>query len=111
MQQGVGRTLQGSAKRRYPDLANFITALAYHFCLDFPAAFTQPGAHLLAEHCKYLVELHDSLDEGDRLAGARGTEDDVGGAVLHRVVGDDPAYGRGLLGVGPDFLWKEIQNI
>ena len=29
----------------------FFTALAYHFCLALPAAFTQPGYHLLAEPC------------------------------------------------------------
>ena len=41
------KTLQGSAKRRAPGLVNFVTA--YHFCLNLPAAFTQPGNHLLAE--------------------------------------------------------------
>ena len=30
---------------------NFVTALAYHFCLALPAAFTQPGNYLLAEPC------------------------------------------------------------
>ena len=29
---------------------NFIGAVAYHFCLALPAAFTQPGSRLLAEH-------------------------------------------------------------
>ena len=41
-------TMQGLANRRSPDLVNFVTALAYHFCLALPAAFTQPGDHLLA---------------------------------------------------------------
>ena len=27
----------------------FIPSLAYHFCLSLPAAFTQPGARLLAK--------------------------------------------------------------
>ena len=27
-----------------PGLVNFITAIAYHFCLNLPAAFAQPGA-------------------------------------------------------------------
>ena len=33
-------------------LVNFITALAYHFCLNLPAAFTQPGAPTLADLCR-----------------------------------------------------------
>ena len=44
-------TLQGPAKTRSPGLVNFIIALAYHFCLALPAAFTQPRYHLLAEPC------------------------------------------------------------
>ena len=28
---------------------NVVPAVAYHFCLNLPAAITQPGAHLLAE--------------------------------------------------------------
>ena len=63
---GVGRIIdfctvvQGSAKRRAPGLVNFgelfvlvnfVPAVAYHFCLALPAAFTQPGARLLAEPC------------------------------------------------------------
>ena len=43
--------VQGSTNRRAPGLVNFDPALAYHFCLNLPAAFTQPGAHLLVEHC------------------------------------------------------------
>ena len=42
-------TLQGSTKRQSPGLVNFVITLAYHFCLALPAAFTQPGNHLLAE--------------------------------------------------------------
>ena len=34
--------VQGSAKRRSPGLVNFVPALAYHFCLNLPAAFTKP---------------------------------------------------------------------
>ena len=43
--------LQGSAKRWTPGLVNFVPAVAYHFCLALPAAFTQPGAHMLTEPC------------------------------------------------------------
>ena len=39
------------AKRWVPGLVNFVPAVAYHFCLNLPAAFTQPRAHLLAESC------------------------------------------------------------
>ena len=43
--------IQGSAKGWSPDLVNFVTAIAYHFCLALPAALTQPGDHLLAKPC------------------------------------------------------------
>ena len=43
--------VQGSTNRRAPGLVNVVPALAYHFCLNLPAAFTQPGAHLLVEPC------------------------------------------------------------
>ena len=43
--------LQGSTNRRAPGLVNFVPALAYHFCFNLPAAFTQPGARLLVEPC------------------------------------------------------------
>ena len=32
-------------------LVSFVPADAYHFCLGLPAAFSQPGANLLAEPC------------------------------------------------------------
>ena len=58
----VPHTQQGSARRRCPGLVNFVTALAYHFCLALPAAFTQPGDHLLAEPCTpAVVPLHIKL--------------------------------------------------
>ena len=41
--------LQRSAKVNAPGLVNFIPAVAYHICLNLPAAFTQPVDHLLAE--------------------------------------------------------------
>ena len=40
--------IQGSVKRQSPGLVNFVPAVAHHFCLALPAAFTQPWAHLLA---------------------------------------------------------------
>ena len=41
--------IQRSAIRRSPGSVNFVTALAYHFCLALSAAFAQPGDHLLVE--------------------------------------------------------------
>ena len=35
-------------------MVNFVAAVAYHFCLAMPAAFRQPGDHLLAEPCTFL---------------------------------------------------------
>ena len=35
--------VQGSAKRRASGLVSIASAIAYHFCLPLPAAFTQPG--------------------------------------------------------------------
>ena len=43
--------VQGLTKEWAPGLVNFVAAVAYHFCLALPAAFTQPGVHLLAEPC------------------------------------------------------------
>ena len=57
--------VQGSAKRWFPDLVNFVIALAYHICLALPAAFRQPGNHLLAEPCT-LKHWSGSNSDGDR---------------------------------------------
>ena len=46
--------LEGSAKRWSPGLVNFVTALAYQFCLAWPAALMHPGDHLSAELCRYV---------------------------------------------------------
>ena len=35
-------------------MVNFVPAVAYHFCLNLPAAFTHSRAHLLAKSCTYL---------------------------------------------------------
>ena len=48
--------VQGSTNRRALGLVNFVPALAYHFCLNLPAAFTQPGARLLVEPCMCPVQ-------------------------------------------------------
>ena len=44
--------IQGSAKRQSSDLVNSVAAVAFHFCLALPAAFTQPGDHLLGHPCR-----------------------------------------------------------
>ena len=38
------KTIERSAKVSAPGLVNLIPAVAYHFCLNLPAAFTKPGA-------------------------------------------------------------------
>ena len=53
----IGQNLglvQGSTNRRAaPGFVNFVPALAYHFCLNLAAAFTQPGTRLLVEPCMH----------------------------------------------------------
>ena len=44
-------SVQISAKVGAPGLVNFITAVAYQFCLNLPAAFMQPGSPTLADLC------------------------------------------------------------
>ena len=44
--------VQGSANPRTPGLVNFVYAVAYHFCLNLPRAFSQPGARGLADPCR-----------------------------------------------------------
>ena len=39
---------------------NFVLALAYHFWLNLPAAFTQPGACLLVELCTRGTSIHET---------------------------------------------------
>ena len=47
--------VKGRAKKWAPGLVNFVPALAYHFCLNLPAAFTKPGASTLADLCMFLA--------------------------------------------------------
>ena len=42
-------SIPSSSVYRLPGLVNYVSALAYHFCLALPTAFTQPGEHLSAE--------------------------------------------------------------
>ena len=43
--------VQGRTIRLFPGLVNFVPAVAYHFCLNLPAAFLQPGNGLLDKPC------------------------------------------------------------
>ena len=49
--KGVPVVVQGSANPQTPGLVNFVTAVAYHLCLNLPRAFSQPGARGLADLC------------------------------------------------------------
>ena len=55
--------VQGSSKRRAPGLVNFVPAVAYHFCLNLPAAFSQPGARLILEPCTYCIFLAKLINQ------------------------------------------------
>ena len=46
--------LQGSAKERFQGLVNFVTAFAYHFCLNLPIASSQPGKHSYVDPCSLI---------------------------------------------------------
>ena len=43
--------VQGISIRPFQDLVNFVPAVAYLFCLNLPAAFSQPGNGLLENPC------------------------------------------------------------
>ena len=55
--------IKSSAKRWSSGLMNFVPAVAYHFCLGLPAAFTQPGARLLQKPCTQ--KPHDGGSHGE----------------------------------------------
>ena len=52
--------LQRTSKRLRPGLVNFVTALAYHFCLNLSEAFTKPGRSLFADPCTPIHIAHVS---------------------------------------------------
>ena len=43
--------VQGSPKECFPGFENFLTAVAYHFWLNLPRAFSQPGKHSFGDPC------------------------------------------------------------
>ena len=44
-----GKGVQDLTIRLFPGLVNFVPAAAYHFCLNLPATFSQPGNGLIVE--------------------------------------------------------------
>ena len=47
--------VEGLTIRPFPGLENFVPAVAYHFCLNLPAAFSQPGNGLIAIPCTFSI--------------------------------------------------------
>ena len=47
--------VQGISKRPFPGLVNFVPAVAYHFYLNLPAAFSQPGNGLIEIPCMLFI--------------------------------------------------------
>ena len=45
-----GAVVQGSPKECFPGLVNFVTAV-YHFYLNLPRTFSQPGKHSFGDPC------------------------------------------------------------
>ena len=50
------RYIQGTSKRPFPNLVNFVPAVAYHLCLNLPEAFSQPENGLLEVPCTEVVK-------------------------------------------------------
>ena len=43
--------LEGRTERLFLGLVNFVPAVAYRFCLNYPAIFSQPGNGLIVQPC------------------------------------------------------------
>ena len=87
----LGKRVQGQAKRSaVPCSANFVAAIAYHSYLSLPAAFTQPGYHLLAEPCpQRCVDAHNARMLARTPDGRRKSQNEFlfgrRGALLNRI--------------------------
>ena len=55
------KMVQGSPKESFPGLENFVTAVAYHLCLNLPATFSQPGNDSFGDPCT-LCNMNCSAD-------------------------------------------------
>ena len=47
----IRRSLQGWTIRPFPGLVSLVPAVAYHFCLNLPAVFSQTGNGLVVKPC------------------------------------------------------------
>ena len=56
-------------------MVNFVPAVAYHFCLNLPAAFSQPGARLILEPCTSISESPEDVEEAIKSALESGKMD------------------------------------
>ena len=52
---------EGSSIRWAPGLVNFVPGVAYHFCLNLHAAFSQPGARFILAPF-ILAEMRENFD-------------------------------------------------
>ena len=43
-------------------LVNFVTAVAYHFCLNLPRTYSQPGKHSFGDPCRVPTMLNEAID-------------------------------------------------
>ena len=43
--------------RPFPGMVNFVPAVAYLFCLNLPAAFSQPGNGIIVKPCTGIFHL------------------------------------------------------
>ena len=50
--------VQGWGNFLFPVLVNFVPACAYHFCLNLPGKFSQPGNGILAQPCTSEMVAH-----------------------------------------------------
>ena len=76
---------------------SFVPAVAYHYCLTLPAAFTQPGDHLSALYTPVLLAADEGGPErpGRVEAALVGHEcDGVGHPDHHRVHAQRPRHHR-----------------
>ena len=60
----ISKTVQSSAKRLRPGLANFVPAVACHFCLSLPEKFSQPRNGILTQSCKSCYKISIFLSSG-----------------------------------------------
>ena len=60
--------IQGTSIRLFPIWVNFVPAVAYHFCLNLPPAFLQPGNGLVVQPCTHIPTCKVLCSKGAILA-------------------------------------------